>query len=83
MTFTYGTEDVVKTLELRDKDENLLETEELSDVSQVDLNVTCDNPAIQVTPKIVEQEAESRKTRCNCNWYSMQTVQLKKKFLLR
>ena len=61
VTFTYGTEDVVKTLELRDKDENLLETEELSDVSQVDLNVTCDNPAIQVTPKIVEQEAESGK----------------------
>lgn len=61
VTFTYGTEDVVKTLELRDKDENLLETEELSDVSQVDLNVTCDNPAIQVTPKIVAQEAESGK----------------------
>lgn len=61
VTFTYGTEDVVKTLELRDKDENLLETEELPDVSQVDLNVTCDNPAIQVTPKIVEQEAESGK----------------------
>lgn len=59
--FTYGTEDVVKTLELRDKDENLLETEELSYVSQVDLNVTCDNPAIQVTPKIVAQEAESGK----------------------
>lgn len=61
VTFTYGTEGVVKTLELRDKDENLLETEELSDVSQVDLNVTCDNPAIQVTPKIVAQEAESGK----------------------
>lgn len=61
VTFTYGTEDVVKTLELRDKDENLLKTEELSDVSQVDLNVTCDNPAIQVTPKIVASEAESGK----------------------
>lgn len=61
VTFTYGTEDVVKTLELRDKDENLLETEELSDVSQVQLNVTCDNPAIQVTPKIVAPEAESGK----------------------
>lgn len=46
VTFTYGTEDVVKTLELRDKDKNLLETEELSDVSQVKLNVTCDNSAI-------------------------------------
>ena len=61
VTFIYGTEDVVKTLELRDKDENLLKTEELSDVSQVDLNVTCDNPAIQVTPKIVASEAESGK----------------------
>ncbi len=61
VTFTYGTEDVVKTLELRDKDEKLLETEELSDVSQVELNVTCDNPAIQVTPKIVASEAESGK----------------------
>ena len=61
VTFTYGTEDVVKTLELRDKDENLLETEEISDVIQVDLNVTCDNPAIQETPKIEAQEAESGK----------------------
>ena len=59
--FTYGTEDVVKTLELRDKDEKLLETKELSDVSQVELNVRCDNPAIQVTPKIVASEAESGK----------------------
>lgn len=61
VTCTYGTEDVVKTLELRDKDENLLETEELSDVSKVTLNVDCDNPAIQVTPKIVASEAESGK----------------------
>lgn len=61
VTFTYGTEDVVKTLELRDKDKNLLETEELSDVSQVKLNVTCDNSAIQVTPKIVAPEAGSGK----------------------
>lgn len=61
VTFTYGTEDVVKTLELRDKNKKILETEELSDVSQVELNVTCDNPAIQVTPKIVESEAESGK----------------------
>ena len=61
VTFTYGTEDVVKTLELRDKNKDLLKTEELSDVSQVKLNVTCDNSAIQVTPKIVAPEAESGK----------------------
>ena len=61
VTFTYGTEDVVKTLELRDKDQNLLETEEISDVSKVELNVECNDPAIQVTPKIVEPEAESGK----------------------
>lgn len=61
VTLTYGTEDVVKTLELRDKDGNPLEKEEFSELSQVELNVECKNSAIQVTPKIVEPVAESGK----------------------